>query len=228
MNAGKHEYPMIFSTPMVHAVREGKKTMTRRIIKTPDHVAKITLENKNMIQILFFWTNDPGYSFQFAGKRNQKYHISDRLWVRETWYYETAWEDSTAGEPDLPSGRYKHRYIFKADSLDYPVNVGPGGHGWRPSMFMPREAARIFLEITDVRIERLQDITLSDARAEGFNCLLCKDKASDCPNIVDFCFGDYVAEGCFSGYWEKLNSGRGFGWHKNPWVYAISFKDISP
>jgi hypothetical protein len=196
---------------MVRAIRERKKTMTRRVIRPqPRKIGKGERLIVEYGKLKIVWRGI-GELWETETIRNIPYNTGDILWVRETWL------------------KADDGFHYKANAtLDSEELRKAYGYKWRPSIFMPREAARIFLEITDVRIERLQDITESDARAEGFNCLLCKDKAFDCPNIHDFCFGNYETEGCFSGYWEKLNSGRGFGWHKNPWVYAINFRVVSP
>ena len=86
--------------------------------------------------------------------------------------------------------------------------------GWRPSIFMPRWASRITLEITDVRVQRLQEITEEDARAEGYH-----------PKINDS-LPDWTAKESFKILWDSLNAKRGLDWDKNPWVWALSFKRV--
>jgi hypothetical protein len=201
---------------MVQAIREGEKTMTRRIIKTSTYISKITMETEKSIQKLFFWTNDLGYSFQFAGKKNQKYRIGDRLWVRETWA-ENKRED---GEKiDI----LENDFLYRADKNNYIFPVK-----WRPSIFLPRRAARIILEITDIRIERLQDIKEEDTIKEGINKgpdekRMCDLK--DCKYTLDHSQNCGVC--IFRTLWEFLNKKRGFGWEKNPWVYVITFKVLT-
>jgi len=174
--------PIIFSTEMVRAMLDGRKTQTRRVIKPQPESMK-------------------------DGKLPKcPYQPGDILWVRETWYYEEHMHELTAGDPDLPSGRYKHRYICKASDPDYPV----GNKGWRPSIHMPREAARIFLRVIDVRVERLQEITEEDARAEGCDA-----------NIPDGVPSSIV---WFYEIWNRLNARRGYGWDTNPWVWVIEFE----
>ncbi len=149
--------PILFSTPMVQAILDGRKTMTRRIRKP------LTLT---------------------------PYKPGDILWVRETWYQ-----------------HYDGSYAYRASA--------PENTGWKPSIFMPHEAARIFLRVTDVRAERVQDITEEDAKAEG--CM---------PTILDGVVF-ISAKGEFHAIWDNLNAKRGFGWDANPWVWVISFEQIS-
>lgn len=126
----------------------------------------------------------------------------------------------TAGKPDLPSGCYFNRYVFKADSPDYPVNVGVGCHGWRPSIHMPREAARIFLRATDVRVERLQDITEDDASFEGVPAkILSREPFEAIPSLERF-----------PKIWDRTVKPADralYGWSANPWCWVIQFERIS-
>ena len=96
------------------------------------------------------------------------YLPGDTLWCREVWYYESHMEDLTAGEPDLPSGAYSHRYIFKADCHDYPVGVGVGAQGWNSPVTMPKEACRHILRVKSVKVCRAQDLTEERAVQCGF------------------------------------------------------------
>ena len=110
--------------------------------------------------------------------------LGDRLWVKETF----------AGKKDV---------VYKATNKD---NIR---YSWKSSIFMPRWASRITLEITDVRVERLQDITLDDIHAEG--SLIADEQG---------------AAGWYMDLWDFLNAKRGFGWETNPFVWVISFKRI--
>ena len=143
----------------------------------------------------------------------------DILWVRETWYK-----------------NYPHkygRYWYRADGekIDMPTIYGgtviygkDDGLKWRPSIFMPREAARIFLRVTNVRVERLQDISEEDARAEG--CITFHYKTGDgkFEDVLEF---DLTARDAFCELWQRLNLKRGYGWETNPWVWVIEFEKIS-
>lgn len=211
------ERPILFSSEMVRAILKDQKTMTRRV-------------------------NSIG-EYYISDKKCPYGVVGDRLWVRETWYYEEHMHDSTEGTPDLPGDLYSHRLVFKADCPDYPVNVGVGQHGWRPSIFMPRWASRITLEITGIRVERLQDITEEDAEKEGIPneypmsdiyCYHCGGRGLikthhretlgameiDCP----YCD---TAVKRFATLWDMVNHAKpGKTWQDNPWVWVISFKVV--
>lgn len=144
-----------------------------------------------------------------------RYQVGDILYVRETWFYEGAWHELTAGKPDLPSGRYLHRYVYKAESPDYPVNVGVGAEGWHPSIHMPKEAARIFLRVTDIRVERLQDISDMDL-TQDFD--------------LDVALEAWGKEESCRMVWNrtvKKSDLDKYGWDANPWVTVNKFEKIS-
>lgn len=206
--------PMLFNTEMVRAIQDDRKTVTRRVLKPqPEGVHKALGYSKE---------NDGTFEFLCGGFDGEKfsdwltavkmpYQPGDILYVRETWYYEDHLHITTEGNPDLPSGRYSYRYIYRASEPDYPVNIGVGEHGWKPSIHMPKEAARIFLRVTDVRVERLQDITEEQALKEGCN--------------------DYTSTALgFAYIWEstiKRSDLDRYGWNANPWVWVIEFEKIS-
>ncbi len=219
--------PILFSTPMkVQAILEGRKTQTRRVVK-PQPIKKG-----------HFWTLDgAGWSsssvvpvYGHSLYTRMPYKPGDILWVRETWYLETHYG--------------AHSYVYRASSPDYPVDVGVGQHGWRPSIFMPKAAARIFLQVADVRVERVQEITDDDALNEGIPdngwfpmdkvyCPRCQGEGLigaldpdslgfmeiDCPDCIR-------PSQRFANLWNNLNAKRGYGWDKNPWVWVIEFERI--
>ena len=194
------EIPILFSTEMVRAILAGRKTMTRRVIKPqPDgRHRRVDFEYgflKESSRINGCWEVERRSKCPYG-------QPGDLLWVRETWYYENHMHDLTAGEPDLPGGLYSHRFIFRASIPDYPVDVGVGEHGWKPSIFMPKIAARLWLEVVSVRVERLQDITEDDAIAEGLACLT-KD------NGITYKYGIPDSDG--------LPGNDDCGWHWHNW-----------
>ena len=180
------ERPILFSAPMVQAILDGRKTMTRRVVK---HMVGFGEPDA--------WCHRAGAPefFEIVGDYRQYCphgQPGDRLWVRETFSECPADFKDTGG------------VIYRADGK-YNEYVLPGE--WRPSIFMPRKHCRIILEITAVRIERLQDITELEATHEGIVKRLgvhCRD---------DFRF-----------LWESINEKRGYGWDSNPWVWVIEFK----
>lgn len=198
--------PILFNTEMVKAILEGRKTVTRRVIK----------RDTQMILSGPFKQSHPDMPDKQIIERIclPRYDAGDILYVRETWYYETHMHGHTAGKPDLTSGNYSHRYIYRADNPDFPVDVGVGNHGWRPSIHMPKEASRIFLKVTGVRAERLQEITGAGALAEGVE-------------RESFDVGNDFARGMFSDIWDstiKLSERDKYSWDANPWVWVIEFE----
>lgn len=135
--------------------------------------------------------------------------------MRETWYYETFYED-TENAPDLPSGNRSWRYVYKAGNPDYPVIPGH----WRPSIHMPREVARIFLRVTDVRVERLQDITDDGVEKEGVPIFGRTEKEVRC--LQAFLRYRKVWDSTLKPQDRAL-----CGWQANPWVWVVAFEKIS-
>lgn len=176
--------PILFSTPMVWAILNGKKTMTRRVIKLPkDYDGKAIFRNEP------FGIKYSSNEFDGCVHRlNSKWQIGDILWVRETFEnYHGGW--------NYKAGKY-----------------GLLGEGWKPSIFMPKEACRLFLEVTNIRAERLQDITEEDAISEGTDTL-------------DIYTGYEVSnKGKFEGLWVNINGVE--SWESNPFVWVITFKIV--
>jgi len=163
-----------------------------------------------------------------AGRKTQTRRIrtnaqaGDLLWVRETW------KRTHTGE-----------YIYKASLTDKTGNYEDFEKmlKWKPSIFMPREACRLFLRVLDVREERLQDISEADASSEGmniFNSYNLKCPAWESINGVEDCIGhkhkrDWDFKNCplrckFHLIWDSLNADRGYGWDTNPLVKVITFE----
>lgn len=228
--------PILFNTEMARAIQDNRKTQTRRAIK-PHNAIKASREGYRQGEGLLIeysiedktlyikdysvspcWFRMSDYIRQYA-----PYQSGDILYVRETWYYDEHMSEMTAGKPDLPSGRYLHRYICKADNPDYPVHVGVGKHGWRPSIHMPKEAARIFLRVTDIRAERVQGIGGIEAAEEG------------CKGFTRFNPMSGMSETVlnFKSIWNstiKKTDLPIYGWGANPWVWVYSFErmEVTP
>ena len=197
------EKPILFSTDMVKAIMDGRKTMTRRVIKPqPERIAP---DSKNRLPLAFLadgtkWIKPP-------------YQPGDVLWVRETW----AVDDNPACVP---------QYIYKADDGFYPEG------GWRPSIHMPREAARLFLTVKEVRVEGLQDITEEDVKAEGIKSYWAEPHRDDPPFIgaakeigADLCQTRHIA---FKQLWDSIYAKKGHGWEASPYVWVTSFERKVP
>ncbi len=223
------ERPILFSGEMVRAILDGRKTMTRRVMK-PQPTPGATFGGFNCFgEAIFYPTED----CQLADNdlRRCPYGVpGDRLWVRENFAYITdfmalsvavkysadgteKWFGST--NPKLiPDGAV----VFNAHGKNYPGNVK-----YRPSIHMPRWASRITLEITDVHAQRIQEISEDDARAEGIPI------SEQFPGRYLTPAGDYAEPRiAFMRLWDSINAKRGFGWDSNLWVWAITFKRIEP
>ena len=197
--------PMPFSTPMVRAIREGRKTQTRRVIKGDIY------PGWDMKQ------QCPSYLRERDGKLYGKpvacrYPPGAVLWVRETWA-PCATIDSFLDDKNL--------YIYAAD-FDGPVSWK-----WRPSIHMPREAARLFLKVEKVRLERLQEITPEDIVAEGLPSFIISPGHEHYSNV---CGKNWLGYGWYRELWDSLYAMRGCPWEINPWVWVIEFmrKEAKP
>ena len=200
------ERPILFSSPMLRAILEGRKTMTRRVIKLDE----------------FSESTTPGYDFAF--RKRGLWHdvrladmldpprrnypgacpygtIGDRLWVRETW----------APHPQDSST------VFYRATVDAEPGIRVWDGPWKPSIHMPRWASRINLEITGIRVERVQDISEEDARAEG---LWCKFDGQGCEGQCHKCSA--TAKEAFEALWDSINA-KSHPWASNPWVWVIEF-----
>jgi hypothetical protein len=191
------ERPILFSGPMVRAILDGTKTQTRRIIKSAKHPFGHWLIPDEIVKEFLGRTCAIRCPYGIPG---------DRIWVRETW----APERDGTGCPDDTGILYR--------ATDPGWDNEETGLRWRPSIHMPRAASRILLEITDVRVERLQNITPEDCRAEGHPA---EPWRSDNQEVHDDAACDW-----FSDLWIEINGLD--SWNSNPWVWVVSFKRLKP
>jgi hypothetical protein len=184
--------PILFSTPMVQAILEGRKTQTRRIVKPQP---KQELE--------FFGWKLPEYIQVAFGKgvKTESLHkfpfgqIGDVLWVRETF------------RPKGHSFPIGEHFEYKATAA---ADGNPINEPWKPSIFMPKDASRIWLRITDIKIQKLHDISRGDSMSEG--CPF--------PNVAK----ETNPYAWFAELWQTIH---GFSsWNNNPWVWVIEFERI--
>ena len=196
--------PILFSTPMVKAILDGRKTQTRRVIKDKDITNNFDIDVDGSVYAYI----DQETGDSYPPTAIAKYQVGDILWVRETWSKDE-------------NGEYVYRTNYGTTEDD---SFPPSMFKWKPSIHMPKEAARIFLKVTDVRVERLQDISEEDARAEG--CITFNYNSGDgkFEDVLEF---DLTARDTFCELWQRLNLKRGYGWETNPWVWAIEFEKIS-
>jgi hypothetical protein len=194
------ERGMIFNAEMVRALQDGRKTQTRRPVKPQPTMY------------------EPGQCVHVSDMINDALLCphgkpGDRIWVRETW------AEAGAGAPDLIL--YRANYPDHVPSHYENVPLADDIR-WTPSIHMPRWASRIMLEITDVRVERLNSITEEDARAEGIidgGCLNCgESEPCGCSNP------EPDATDAFAALWMSIyGEGR---YQANPWVWVIEFKRV--
>lgn len=210
--------PILFSAPMVRALLDGRKTQTRRILKpqprlftiddkgTPCQVGVMQIEGEAVNSVWLGIAQAgvlPGQKVRFAA--------GDRLYVRE------AWKASAGNDRTRPTELSPETPVyFVADDRLWPVAR------YRAAMHMPRWASRLTLTVTDVRVERLQNISESDAKAEGLEFQmgwLPQYRGTDqLPWRSEF------PRDAFHDLWDSINGKReGAGWDENPWVVAVSF-----
>jgi hypothetical protein len=201
------ERPIIFSANMIRAIIDGRKTQTRRVVNG----------------VALDWVRQEIFSLDFVAlpeNRLCQYGFAgDRLWVRETWRTDVAFDRTKPS--DIPHG---YRIIYDADDDKNHL-----GGKVRPSIFMPRWASRISLEIEDIRIEQLQDISEEAAKAEGVegfyvedgwywrDYLLTDQEESVSPMLPS-------AKASFRSLWESIH-GKGAG-DTNPWAWVTEFKRV--
>lgn len=207
------ERPILFSAPMVRAILEGRKTVTRRALKMP-HGFWETSATGELVPIP---ANCP------YGKSG------DRLWVRETWAGPLVDEDQMhlVEMNGWDSFRKPEHCQYRASGgtaefFDYAKDETVCR--WTPSIHMPRWASRILLEITDVRVERLRDITEEQAKAEGVQLYTDHAELGDWWHVEGI--ETYSADPRKS--FELLWSSVGGDWNANPWVWVVEFKRVTP
>jgi hypothetical protein len=217
-----NERPILFSAPMVRAILASQKTQTRRVMtKQPHGDTTVHVERFHQAvvdrhgdeqpgpEVFGAWWDDgeSGLKCPFGGP-------GDRLWVRETHAIvpRTAYRCSEGVQQVLRPDDDHDAAIFR-EGFDRSF----GGIRWRPSIHMPRWASRITLEITDVRVERLHEISEVDARAEGVETWAAGAMSPDGQR-------DYSAVGKFQMLWSSINGID--SWHANPCVWVITFERV--
>jgi hypothetical protein len=204
--------PIIFNTLMVQAILDGKKTMTRRAIKYDFESVYSAASQQGIMDKVCQYGELPSDAIEWYAKNiaKPKYQPGDVLWVRET-FCEVPYEHNhvpiKGGYITIP------KYAYKADSERDYTGI------WKPSIHMPREAARIFLRVKTVRVERLQDITPKDAWDEGCRIGNSFPWEEHIPELQQQC-----RDILFIQLWDSLNAKRGYGWDANPWVWVIEFE----
>lgn len=231
----KKERPIIFGAGMVRALLDGRKTQTRRVIK-PDIVGNMDIPRGQ---------GDVDAGCPYIETENGMMSVKDLchygqpgdiLWVRETWSeydcldgdadnysvavcYKASYSEFTYGSAEdqgaviwFDSDRETFE-VYKQKIEGYEVF----GEKWNPPIYMPKKFARIWLEITDIRVERVQDISEEDAQAEG--CVNDVRLISD-----EKAYYGFYAQERFELLWDSVNAKLGHPWESNPWVWVIKFR----
>ena len=195
------ERPILFSAEMVQAVLEGRKTQTRRVVKPQPTGNTKDIRLKDNLQ----------WYMPYDGPLKQCPYgqVGDRLWVREAWAVNRYHDKLAPRHIDKDSSVF-----YLADEhCTFPYDAGCSTGKTRPSIFMPRWASRIMLEITDVRVERLNSISKADALAEG----ITPEKGTHDEMPIDSQLGFY-------DLWCRINGQE--SWADNPWVWVVEFKMV--
>ena len=234
------ERPILFSGPLVRAILEGRKTQTRRVIKgIPDDATLVTLnafdyavtELAGRVSWFTPWADDLWPCAKGDAIACPYGQPGDRLWVRET----HAFADRLAALPSSEVARLGDRRAwYRADLQGGGEYAGGEPVRWRPSIHMPRWASRIDLEVTGVRVERVQDISEDDAKAEGVPGPVPFYPDEGFPLSDGYPVRDDdgesalypTAAAAFAELWEEINGSRGFGWESNPWVWVVEFRRV--
>lgn len=211
--------PILFNTEMVRAILDGRKTCARRVIELPENMDGVPVGKSGDS------SNPLGFMYP-GGIKRPPYQPGDILYVRETW---CALPVNEAGHM-----RGHSIYYYRADGDLRPE----GWRGkWRPSIRMPKEAARIWLKVTDVRVERLQEIDEDGAWDEGFKFKPpCLTRVSadghtcvldgPCMSSIKYCdmtIGELFGRELWNSTIKKSDLDR-YGWDANPWVWVIEFE----
>ncbi len=255
----RKERPIIFSAPMIRAILEGRKTVTRRVVKPQP-------EFRDVQGLFASWAFKGGLLYPNA--KNDVLALcpygqpGDQLWLREAWRpaawrdegrvavdYRASPEQNRTPWLDVPEGTWAEMWPRLTDEALAALDAGRGsirseGDGfrwdrgdspcrWRPSIHMPRWASRITLEVTSVRVERLQDISEDDAIAEGLHRIEIDSGYRDSYSATPSTWAQVVEQEvaayndptrAYRDLWESIN-GAG-SWDANPWVWVINFKRV--
>ena len=218
------ELPIIMGADSVRAMLDGRKTQTRRVVNKK---ALDRFKFSPSGELLGSFNESHPEWVIYPTVDDAPYRVGDRLWVKETWgvvshtFDENEnicdWKPNRPAKPirelKFGTGYYDGHVIYKADG-GFEWNAGDDCSietkiAWKSPLFMPRWASRITLEITDIRVGMVQDITPEDALKEGF----C-NYGTDVDTLDAFCEA-----------WQKLNAKRGYPWEKTPWVWVVTFKE---
>jgi hypothetical protein len=223
------ERGILFSAPMVRALLAGTKTQTRRIVKLP-RGGEVDGFAPDEFAVCWSRQHQPTGDELLCSP----YGIpGDRLWVRETWQAihvyidpETGHGDDVEAAPSIPKAPGTWwSVVYAAADPQAAYHRDDRGFGWRPGIHMPRWASRITLEVTSVRVERVQDISEADARAEGVRPFF--EAYEHIGRDQRICTGEYARDApyraSYACLWDEINGDRAL-WSSNPWVWVVEFQ----
>ena len=199
--------PILFNTKMVQAILDGRKTTTRRIARGLKDATKATNGD-------FKWDYKQSWMNDLGLEISAPYHIGDILYVRETWMIQSMKNFEKNIKFLYKAGPQELKEVHVSNQRYEDMLKFESKNGWQPSLFMPKEAARIFLKVTDVRVERLQDISEVEALKEGAQSGMINGPSS--------------ARFDFQEIWDKTVNKKDidkYGWNANPWVWVIEFEN---
>lgn len=193
------ERPILFRGEMVRAILDGRKSQTRRVVRLPPLAPPLPFQRMVLGVAQFFDRPVGGNGFDLRCPYGAS---GDRLWVREAF--------AVRADVPWPSEKGRHYLRYRADG-DFDGMEWHAYGKWRPSIHLPRAASRITLEVTGVRVERVQEISDRDCHAEGI-APLGPEHSLEIPRRE------------FRELWDRTNAKRGLGWDVNPWVWVIEFR----
>lgn len=199
--------PILFSTEMVKALLNGSKTITRRLIKGVENATRYAGHWQPELDGVEVYDFDTSFCKPQISVK-PKYQLGNILWVRETWQQhciETETDENTWAAKGFEA---TGQYVYRADNYELPKDSIAFGK-WKPSLFMPRLACRLFLEVTKIKVERLHDISAEDIKAEGIR------------HTIDY-YPILLEE--WERLWVKINGQK--SWDENPFVWVYTFKVV--
>lgn len=230
--------PILFNTEMVRAILDGRKTVTRRVVKPANPfrncegyrqgsglwIDGYNKDDEPNGHIKDYSVSDMWWRKENYIQRYAPFKVNDILYVRETWTHGGC---AICQKYECYGNCGAAPYLYKADFNNEELNsFKEDGYGWSPSIHMPKEAARIFLRVTSISVEQLQEITRSGMKQEGI-----KDLCGDCKATFgcDLCLAEGAVENEFMELWDstiKKDQLQYYGWNANPYVWVIEFEVI--
>lgn len=229
MTTATKEHPILFSGPMVQAILDGRKTVTRRVVKPQpeDDIDDLHGGEFRDRAPYDLECNETGLVYGYGFECEDQVwkcpygRPGDRLWVREAWRL-TCDTDAVCCVAYRADGAALHYLCDNGGEGDPTELAGPAGElwdvdeaKWKTSIHMPRWASRITLEVKSVRVERLQEITEAEAKAEGITKAI----------VAGIAPGTFYRAG-FAQLWDNLSADRGYSWESNPWVWRVEFSRL--